>query len=451
MSAHTIESLKAYAESLRSYISRENPDLASLAYTLSERRKRHSVACITTASEIAGLQTAISATIRPCNITPSSKPVVLAFSGQSKQTVGLSKTLYKSIPRLRHYIEECERILVTFGCPSIIPAIFQTPIITDPVLLQTGTMAVQYASAKCWMDAGIRPACLIGHSFGELTALAVSGVLSIEDALKLVAKRAQLMATKWGPERGTMLAIFAPIAVVTRIVKAVGSNNLEIACFNAANSQVVVGTQAAVADTENLLATDPSFKGVKSQRVDVTHGFHSAFTEPIRSDLAQSLKSLTFKEAFIPIEPCTQAHTSSITAEHVVSHVRQPVYFVDAVQRIEKRLGGCIWLEAGFDSSIIPMVKRASAKSEIHSFYSIKTASAVHPTEVLSQSTAELWKEGIDVTPWAFLSPSDAGVEPIWLPPYQFQRSKAWLGELQLYKIFVKCLLTWYLHRYREH
>ena len=127
----------------------------------------------------------------------------------------------------------------------------------------------------------------------------MSGVLSIEDALKLVAKRAQLMATKWGPERGTMLAIFAPIAVVTRIVKAVGSNNLEIACFNAANSQVVVGTQAAVADTENLLATDPSFKGVKSQRVDVTHGFHSAFTEPIRSDLAQSLKSLSKKLSFL--------------------------------------------------------------------------------------------------------------------------------------------------------
>lgn len=409
------------------------------------------MAWITTASEVAGLQTEISATIRPCNITRSSKHVVLAFSGQSKQTIGLSETLYKSTPRLRHYIEECERILLTFGCPPIIPAIFQTSIITNPVLLQTGTMAVQYASAKCWMDAGIQPACIIGHSFGELSALAVSGVLSIEDALKLVATRAQLMATKWGQERGTMLAIFAPIAVVTRIVEIVGSNHLEIACFNAPNSQVVVGTQAAVADTEKLLATDPSFKGIKSQRVDVTHGFHSVFTEPIQSDLAQSLESLTFKEASIPIESCTQAHTSLITAEHVVSHLRQPVYFADAVQRIEKRLGGCVWLEAGFDSSIIPMVKRASAKSETHSFYSVKTASAVHPTEVLSQSTIELWKEGVDVTPWAFLSPSDAGVEPIWLPPYQFQRSKAWLGELQLYNSLVKCLLTWYLHRYREH
>ncbi|KAG9187871.1 hypothetical protein G6011_05742 [Alternaria panax] len=430
LSAHTVESLKAYAVSLASYISRGDLDLASLAFTLSERRKRHSVAWMTTVSEIASLQTELSATIKQCSITPSPKHVVLAFSGQSKQTIGLSKTLYESTPRLRQYIEECDRILVTIGFPSILSALFQTTTITDPVLLQTGTMAVQYASARCWMDAGVQPACTIGHSFGELTALAVSGVLSIEDALKLVATRAQLMVTKWGPERGTMLAIFASAQVVTRVVDAVGIESLEIACFNAPNSQVVVGTQAAVADAEKLLVTDPSFKGIKSQRVDVTHGFHSIFTEPLRSDLAKSLESLTFREAHIPIEPCTQAQTSSITAEHIVSHLRQPVYFVDAVQRIEQRLGGCVWLEAGFDSSIIPMVKRATAKSDIHSFYGIKTAGVDQPTEVLSQSTLNLWKQGIDVTPWPFLSPSDAGVEPIWLPPYQFQRSRAWLANV---------------------
>jgi acyl transferase domain-containing protein len=248
-----------------------------------------------------------------------------------------------------------------------------------------------------------------------------------------------------------MLAIFAPVPVVTRIIEAVGSDTLEIACFNAPNSQVVVGAQAAVADAEKLLATDPSFKGVRSQRVDVTHGFHSVFTGPLRNDLTKSLESLAFREASIPIEPCTQAQTSSITAEHVVSHLRQPVYFIDAVRRIEERLGGCVWLEAGFDSSIIPMVKRASAKPETHSFYGIKTAGADHPTKILSQNTIDLWKEGIDVTPWPFLSPSNAGVEPIWLPPYQFQRSKAWLGKLQLYEMHVRHILTWYFHHCREH
>jgi len=430
LSAHTVESLKAYARLLKSHISRTDLDLASLAYTLSERRKRHSVAWMTTVSEIAGLEIELSANISPCNIPTSSKPVVLAFSGQSKQTIGLSEILYKSNPRLRHYVNECDRILIALGFPSILPAVFQTTVIDDPILLQTGTMAVQYASSKCWIDAGIQPACTIGHSFGELTALAISGVLSLEDALKLVATRAQLMVTKWGPEKGTMLAIFAPVSIVTKIVKTVGSDSLEIACFNGPNSQVVVGTKTAVAEAEKLLAVDPLFKGVRSQRLDVTHGFHSVFTEPLRNDLATSLESLKFKEASIPIESCTQVQVGSITAEHVVSHLRQPVYFVDAVQRIEARLGGCIWLEAGFDSSIVPMVKRATARSDIHSFYGIKTAGVNQPTEVLSQLIIDFWKEGIDITPWSFLAPSDAGVEPIWLPPYQFQKTKAWLENI---------------------
>jgi acyl transferase domain-containing protein len=264
LSAHTVESLEAYARTLRSYISQGDLNLASLAYTLSERRKRHSFAWMTTVSDIADLHTKLSTGISSCIISQPSKRVVLAFSGQSKQNIGLSEALYISNPRLRYYVEECDRILGALGLTSIIPAIFQTATITDPVLLQTSTMAVQYASARCWIDAGVQPACVIGHSFGELTAMAVSGVLSLEDALRLVATRAQLMVTKWGPERGTMLAIFAPISVVARIIEAIGSDLLEIACFNAANSQVVVGTETAVSNTEKLLATVPSFKGVSN-------------------------------------------------------------------------------------------------------------------------------------------------------------------------------------------
>lgn len=430
LSAHTADSLKVYAKLLKSHIGQADPDIASLAYTLSERRKRHPVVWMTTASGIAGLQNELSADISPCSIPSSSKSLVLAFAGQSKQTIGLSEKLYESNPKLRNYVNECNRILTTLGFPSILPAVFQTTVIADPIILQTGTMAVQYASARCWIDAGIQPACTIGHSFGELTALAVSGVLSIEDALKLVATRAQLMVNKWGPERGSMLAIFAPVSVVTQVVETVGSSSLEIACLNAPNSQVVVGTKAAIANAEKLLADDFSFKGVRSQRLDVTHGFHSVFTEPLMDDLAKFSETLTFQEPSINIEPCVQASTKSISPEHIELHLRQPVYFMEAVRRIEKRLGSCIWLEAGFDSSIVPMVKRATTNPEVHSFFSIKTAEIDQPTEKLSKTVIDLWREGIDITPWPFLSPFDAGVEPIWLPPYQFQKTKAWLQNI---------------------
>ncbi|CAN9428478.1 unnamed protein product [Alternaria alternata] len=138
LSAPIIESLKAYAESRRSYNQVER--ILTLLVLLTRYLSDASVIRWPVSQQLPRLQacrTAISATIRPCNITPSSKPVVLAFSGQSKQTVDLSKTLATSPSLTTPYTSrKCERILVTFGCPSIIPAIFQTPIITDPVLLQ---------------------------------------------------------------------------------------------------------------------------------------------------------------------------------------------------------------------------------------------------------------------------------------------------------------------------
>lgn len=112
-------------------------------------------------------------------LTP--KFVVLAFGGQGKQNVGLEEELYQSVPALRKYIDECNDVVVKLGFSSILPAIFQPEPIRDVVALQCGTFAVQYACAMCWIDAGLEVAAVVGHSFGELTAMVVSRVLSLHD------------------------------------------------------------------------------------------------------------------------------------------------------------------------------------------------------------------------------------------------------------------------------
>lgn len=130
------------------------------------------------------------------------------------------------------------------------------------------------------------------------------------------------------------------------------------------------------------------------------------FTEPLLTELSESLQSVSFKKASIPIETCTQQQTDSITDERVLLHLRKPVYFIDAVRRIEERFRDCIWFEAGFDSPIVSMIKRAAANSDRHSFHAIKTAGIERPTESLSKITIGLWKEGHNITPWSFLSPA---------------------------------------------
>lgn len=433
VSAATEESLVANVNALETCLTRDAPKLAlgDLAFTLSERRKLHRHAFITTASNLTGLTDSFKIGSPTYNQIPRAvKKVVLAFGGQSKQNVGLDESFYNSHPSFRNYIRSCNETLRDLNFAPVLPSIFQADPISDVVALQCSTFALQYASAKCWIDAGLAVAALVGHSFGELTALVVSGILSLRDGLKIIATRASLMMSKWGPERGTMLAIHAGVEMVQDIVKSLDTTEIEVACYNAPSSQVVVGSAASVAQAESLLGNEARFQGIRHQRLDVSHGFHSPFTEPLLSDLDELSKSVTFNEPTIPLETCTMDQVDDIQAARISQHTREPVYFTDAAQRIEKRLGPCLWLEAGLNSPIIPMIKRAVSQAHDHTFQAVNFKDSQTSTSLLPEVTVNLWKEGIAATFWNFLSPKDFGYKQIWLPPYHFQKTPHWLANI---------------------
>ena len=437
ISATSQEGLYANAESLGRYLqkTRPKPNLGDLAFTLSKRRKLHRQIFVTSTSDINSLAEKLRSEVQPSfEVSQTPKRVVLAFGGQTKKMVNMEKSLYDSQPRIKNYIDECDKIVTKLGFLSLVPSMFQSEPLNDVVTLQCGTFAMQYACAKCWIDAGLQVEAIIGHSFGELTAMVVSGILSLHDGLKLIASRAWLMATKWGPEKGTMLVVHGSRDTVRNVVVKVNASSaepeIEIACYNAPSSQVVVGGSLAIDRTESLLDSDPAFSGTRYQRLDVTHGFHSNLTKGILHDLDQVSASLTYSEPEIFLETCTAVPSSSISAKRPSQHAREAVYFSDAIQRIEKRLGSCIWLEAGMDSPIIPMIKRALAKPEDHCLQSIKMLDSQCSMRVMSNVTTNLWCEGIQVSYWHFLPPRTNAYRQIWLPPYQFQSTGYWLKNI---------------------
>lgn len=349
ISAASQQSLYVNAKNLGRYLQKTTPrpSLGDLAFTLSKRRKIHRQIFVTCTSDINNLAESLGRETEPPLETPqTSKRVVLAFGGQTKKTVDMDKSLYDSQPRLKNYIDECDKVVKDLGFATLLPSIFETEPLSDVVTLQCGTFAMQYACAKCWIDAGLQVEAVIGHSFGELTAMVVSGVLSLRDGLKLIASRASLMATKWGPEKGTMLVVHSSRQTVQDIIASINSDSaepeVEIACYNAPSSQVVVGSTSAIDRTESLLRTSERFSGIRSQRLDVTHGFHSRFTKAILDDLDQVSASLIYSKPEIHLECCTAEPSIPTTAKRPSQHAREPVHFSDAVRRIEERLGPCI-------------------------------------------------------------------------------------------------------------
>ncbi|KAK3167718.1 hypothetical protein OEA41_010846 [Lepraria neglecta] len=270
ISATSQEGLYANAESLGRYLQKTTPkpNLGDLAFTLSKRRKLHRQIFVTSTSDINSLAENLRIEVQTSFEVPQTpKRVVLAFGGQTKKMVDMEKSLYESHPRIKNYIDECDKIVIKRGFLSLLPLIFQSEPLNEVVTLQCGTFAMQYACAKCWIDAGLHVEAIIGHSFGELTAMVVSGVLSLQDGLKLIASRAWLMATKWGPERGTMLVVHGSRNTVRNVVAKVNASSaepeIEIACYNAPSSQVVVGGSLAIDRTGSLLNSDPAFSGTR--------------------------------------------------------------------------------------------------------------------------------------------------------------------------------------------
>jgi acyl transferase domain-containing protein len=110
----------------------------------------------------------------------------------------------------------------------------------------------------------------------------------------------------------------------------------------------------------------------------------------------------------------------------IARNTGQPVYFSQALGRIVKRLGPCVFLEAALGGPIIPMARSALSKSPLpHIFVAI---GGKDPAKALSGASAELWRNGLtNVQYWAFHRSQRSSYGPVALPPYQFEKSKQWL------------------------
>lgn len=363
------------------------------------------------------------------------KPVVLAFGGQSSTSVGLDKGVFETATIFRHAILECDEILRKAGLDGVIPAIFQTEPIEDVVTLHACFFTIQYATAMAWLQAGLRVNAVVGHSFGQLTALSVAGHLSLEDGLRLVTGRAALMKKLWGPVRGSMVSIEASTEQAEYLISVVnqgGSDlNLEIACYNAPNSHTLVGTPAAVdAVVERVKSQPEKLKEVKAKKLNVSHGFHSVFTEPLLPEIEALGQSLNFvQESSIHLETSSKGSCwSEIIPQKIVEHTRTPVYFVEAVHRLTERFGPCTWVEAGTGSAVTGIVRKAlgSGESALHTF---DTVNLNKPDSVTSlvDTTLNLWRAGHNVKFWPFHPRQGQQYSRVSLPPYQFKKSRHWI------------------------
>ena len=382
-------------------------------------------------------ETAASVGVAPAK---PQRPIILCFGGQISTFIGLDRALYESVAVLRHHLDKCDVAIKSHGLDSIYPTIFSCEPIKDTVKLQTALFAMQYASAKSWIDCGLvdKVVSVVGHSFGEITALCVAGVLSLDDTVKLIAGRAKLVRDAWGPDSGAMMAIEADEALVHDILKEsnlASDGSAGIACYNGPRSFTLAGSTKGIdAFAKTLAEKGSAVEGVRSKRLNVTNAFHSTLVESVVDRLGEVGKGLTFHDAIIPIERATEHGdvAAKVDWSFVPSHMRQPVFFNHALQRLVKKHPQAIFLEAGSNSTITVMASRALAQSasttsDAFHFQSVSITNTKKGIDGLTDATVALWKQGMRVSFWAHHKTQTNNYVQLLLPPYQFEKSRHWL------------------------
>jgi [acyl-carrier-protein] S-malonyltransferase len=282
--------------------------------------------------------------------------LALLFSPQGSQVVGMGRDLAERSVAARRTFEEAD---ATLGW-SISETCWHGPADrlddtrqTQPCLLTASVAAARALGERIHLE----PRLVAGHSVGEYAALVAAGVLDLEAALRLVARRAELMAAV-DADGGMSAVLGLDRATVEAVVEAVGRPTELVVANDNAPGQVVISGRTAALEAVTGPMRDAGAKRV--MRLPVSGAFHSPLMAGVAEELADAFEGETWRDATIPV-------ISNVTADPIVDadrirallaeQVRSPVEWVRCVERMAAD-GIEMAVECGPGSALTGMVKR---------------------------------------------------------------------------------------------
>ena len=304
--------------------------------------------------------------------------LAFVFPGQGSQIVGMGRAVFEQSARARETFEEADR---TLGY-DISKVCFEGPSqdLDDTTVAQPAILATSVAIFEAFVESvneklgrrvtdghdprgvaalppAMRPRFVAGHSLGEFTALVAAGVLTFQDALRLVAERGQLAASRGA--KGAMAAIVGlPAEEVDRVIKDVLPVGTAVVANDNGPAQVTIaGDSESVARLSEALTRHGARKVVPLR---ISAPFHFPDMARIGPELAAFMRTIHFREPVVPIVANVSAlpHPSaSAIPDALVRHLSSRVEWLRSVRYMAER-GASTFVEIGAGQVVNGLVKR---------------------------------------------------------------------------------------------
>jgi acyl transferase domain-containing protein len=433
LSAKSETALNSMAANLNAWLQQNMEiSLADIAYTLQTGRKsfpfRHFIVCRNTTEAKTEFASGNLTSVNRHIFSGRTPKVILVFPGQGSQYPGMGATLYKSESIFRkafdrcidafqkHLGEDIRNIVFTYGSSDDVEKLRKT------YYAQPAIFALEYSLACLWLSWGIQPVGLVGHSIGEFVAACIAGVMNLDDATKLIAKRSCLMQSL---PAGAMISVRSSEDAVTSML----SPGLSIAAVNSPFLCVVSGPFDEIAAFQSRCDT----AGIQIRPLHTSHAFHSMMVEPILPTFNDEVNTISLSKPNIPIMSTVNgtwlSDADALDPMYWTRHMRVTVRFSSAISKLITDIPFGLFLEVGPRSTNTMLIRQHINDTSCHTAVASLSDSGEpnFDMQYLMKVIGELWMHGIYINWQAFYSTEKR--KKILLPSYPFERQRYWINK----------------------
>lgn len=350
------------------------------------------------------------------------KNIVFLFTGQGSVYKEVGASLYNTSHVFREKMDLCElKFKEALDC-SILDAIYSDK--ADDLLQQYSQaviFSVEYALAYAWENLGIRPQQVMGHSIGEYAAACYAGVISLDDAVKMIVAR--MAAVQHIDIEGKMVGILTDAEFVESVIAEGNYKNVSIAAINAPENVTISGEREEV---DELIKEIKKRRKVFIEQLQIKQPFHSCVMKEISSEFKNKISEIKYHEPTVEIIPTIKGATAEgeklNNAEYWTKHLHTCVDFNGAIKNT-KCEGMNIYIEIGGDATLSGLASQCLEDKESTFLPSLRKG--INDYTQLFRSLGKLYLLGVAVDWKNFYK--QYNVQLLRLPQYAFQRKRFWI------------------------